>query len=189
MDRMRTQEDRLLVNPKFADPRDPEFTNIRNLDFKDMANHAISVVISSQRGDWEIPTQQEIEDWKEGSNVKNPSSEDREVSSSAEEVKPDVEVPIEKEIPQEKSQRPLHFTDLPQIPSMNTPVPDGGIMLGAPLKKEPKRDPWEPPSIKGTVVKVGAKIRMGLGGVDPEREQTPSKNTNQSKVDPEREQK
>lgn len=51
--RMDTQEDRLLVNPEFADQNDPRFTEIRQRDFPDLLRKAMQLEISSQRGDWE----------------------------------------------------------------------------------------------------------------------------------------
>ncbi|MDB4278259.1 SWIM zinc finger domain-containing protein [Deltaproteobacteria bacterium] len=55
--RMETQEDRLLTNPNFADPKDPKYRMIRDIDFPDMLRQAMALEISSQRGDWEVPTQ------------------------------------------------------------------------------------------------------------------------------------
>jgi len=54
--RMRTQEDRLLNHPQFADPNDPRYQMLRKLDFPDMLRKAVALEISSQRGDWEIPS-------------------------------------------------------------------------------------------------------------------------------------
>jgi len=53
----------------------------------------------------------------------------------------------------------------------NTEIPNEGIVIGGgeiPKKKEaaPKADPWAVPKDKPEVVKVGAKIRMGLKGLD-----------------------
>jgi len=58
--RMLTQEDRLLDNPNFADPRDPQFQRIREQDFQDMLRHALAIEVSSQKGDWSVPTASEI---------------------------------------------------------------------------------------------------------------------------------
>lgn len=54
--RMRTQEDVLLNNPQFADPRDPRYEHLRSLDFPDMLRQAMALEISAERGDWEIPS-------------------------------------------------------------------------------------------------------------------------------------
>ena len=51
--RMDTQEDILLNNPSFADPNDPKFRAIRELDFPDLLRKAMRLEIADQRGDWE----------------------------------------------------------------------------------------------------------------------------------------
>jgi len=48
-----TQEDKLLINPKFANPNDPAYKNLTSLDFPDLLRKAMALEISSQRGDWE----------------------------------------------------------------------------------------------------------------------------------------
>ena len=53
--RMLTQEDRLLINPKFADLEDPQFQHLRSLDFPDMLQQAMRLEISDRRKDWEVP--------------------------------------------------------------------------------------------------------------------------------------
>lgn len=58
--RVSTQEERLLLNPNFADPRDPRFRDVANLDFKSALREAISIEIASRRGDWSIPSDAEI---------------------------------------------------------------------------------------------------------------------------------
>ncbi len=58
--RMQTQEGYLLKDPRFADPKDPEFTDIRNIDFPDMVRHALAVEVSTRKGDWSVPTEDEI---------------------------------------------------------------------------------------------------------------------------------
>lgn len=54
--RMSTQVDRLLDNPNFADPRDPQFRHIREHDFPDLLREAIRIEIVDQRNDWSVPT-------------------------------------------------------------------------------------------------------------------------------------
>lgn len=56
-------------------------------------------------------------------------------------------------------QAPSAPSSPPSVPFGNTPVPDGGVMLGGPLP--PPVDPWEPPKKKGEVVQVGARVSMG----------------------------
>lgn len=56
IDRIKTQKDRLLDNPRFADPQDPLWKHIRTMDFMDLTHKAIQYEIADIRGDWEIPT-------------------------------------------------------------------------------------------------------------------------------------
>lgn len=58
--RMSTQEDRLLINPNFADPRDPKYTPIVNLDFKNLLRQALTIEIASRKGDWSVPSEMEV---------------------------------------------------------------------------------------------------------------------------------
>lgn len=60
LQRMLTQEDRLLDNPLFADEMDPQFRAIREQDFQDMVRHALAIEVSSRKGDWSVPTDAEI---------------------------------------------------------------------------------------------------------------------------------
>jgi hypothetical protein len=58
--RMLTQEDILLNNPRFADPNDPQFAEIRGMDFQDMIRQALAIEVSTRKGDWSVPTDAEI---------------------------------------------------------------------------------------------------------------------------------
>lgn len=58
--RMNTQVDRLLENPQFADPRDPQYQHIREHDFPDLLREAIRVEIIEQKGDWSIPDEVDV---------------------------------------------------------------------------------------------------------------------------------
>ena len=60
VERMSTQVDRLLDNPNFADPRDPQYRHIREHDFPDLLREAIRVEIIEQKGDWSIPTETDV---------------------------------------------------------------------------------------------------------------------------------
>jgi hypothetical protein len=51
--RIETQEDRLLNHPMFADPNDPQFQEVRQLDFPDLLRKAMKLEISARKGDWE----------------------------------------------------------------------------------------------------------------------------------------
>lgn len=59
--RMSTQEDRLLTNPQFADPRDPRFRDIAKVDFPDMARQVVALEVTSRKKDWSVPTEAEVE--------------------------------------------------------------------------------------------------------------------------------
>ena len=58
--RMSTQEDRLLINPRFADTRDPRFRDIAKLDFPDMLHRAVVLEVTSRKNDWNVPTEEEV---------------------------------------------------------------------------------------------------------------------------------
>lgn len=60
MKRISSQEEFLLRKPRFADPNDSTFREIREMDFKNMIREALAIEISSKKGDWEVPTEQEI---------------------------------------------------------------------------------------------------------------------------------
>jgi len=59
LERMSTQEDRLLINPQFADLRDPQFAKIRDMDFQAAIMEAINVDLATSKGDWSMPTPEE----------------------------------------------------------------------------------------------------------------------------------
>lgn len=58
--RILTQEERLLRNPNFSDPRDPQYKRISEMDFESVLREVIAIDIAEARGDWSIPTPQEI---------------------------------------------------------------------------------------------------------------------------------
>jgi hypothetical protein len=58
--RMSTQEERLLTNPLFADPNEAQFRQIAEMDFRDTLRKALAIEIADRRGDWEVPTDAEI---------------------------------------------------------------------------------------------------------------------------------
>ena len=58
--RILTQEERLLRNPVFSDPRDPQFKRISEMDFQNVLREVISVDLAESRGDWSIPSDKEI---------------------------------------------------------------------------------------------------------------------------------
>lgn len=61
VNRMETQVDLLLDNPLFADPDDPRFKALRELDFASAVREAVALEVSSRKGDWTIPTDEEID--------------------------------------------------------------------------------------------------------------------------------
>jgi len=60
MQRMLTQEELLLRNPRFASPDDPLFKELQKHDFQSKVREALAIEISSQKGDWSIPTDDEV---------------------------------------------------------------------------------------------------------------------------------
>lgn len=60
LQRVSTQEDRLLTNPNFADPRDPKYRHIREHDFPSLLREAIRIEVIEQKADWSIPTEADI---------------------------------------------------------------------------------------------------------------------------------
>lgn len=62
LQRMENQEGRLLVNPVFADPKDPQFKHLAEQGFEDVAKQARAMEIAERRGDWEIPTQADMQE-------------------------------------------------------------------------------------------------------------------------------
>lgn len=61
MQRMENQADRLLNNPVFGDPNDPKFQHLADQDFKDMVQKAMALEVSARKGDWEIPTPEDMQ--------------------------------------------------------------------------------------------------------------------------------
>ncbi|MBD3260613.1 MAG: hypothetical protein GF334_02880 [Candidatus Altiarchaeales archaeon] len=57
--RVKTQEDRFLNNPNFADEDHPRYFEVRAIDFPDLMREAIILETSDRRQDWEIPTIEE----------------------------------------------------------------------------------------------------------------------------------
>lgn len=58
--RMDTQVDRLLDHPKFADPNDPKFAPLAEVDFPDLLRKALAIEIASQKGDWNPVSEVEV---------------------------------------------------------------------------------------------------------------------------------
>lgn len=60
MQRMSTQVDRLLENPRFADLKDPRWADLRRHDFPSAARQAVTAELVNRRGDWSIPTESDV---------------------------------------------------------------------------------------------------------------------------------
>lgn len=58
--RMDTQVERLLTNPAFADINDPRFKEIVSQEFADKFREAMAIEVSSAKGDWSIPTEEDL---------------------------------------------------------------------------------------------------------------------------------
>ena len=165
--RMSTQEDRLLINPRFADLDDPRYKSLQVMHFQDMLNRAYQLEISDQKGDWEIP-EIHITDGK----VEHSSSETNHAVEQA--VKALRGGVVEDFVPETKTVDPVvdPVVDPPisKQTLQNTQIPSGGIMIGdaknTPLKgyTEEEKDPWEiPPHLDPSIkkIEVGAKIVVG----------------------------
>ncbi len=60
IDRISTQEERLLLKPKFADPRSPQFSEIARMNFRPALREAAVAEISSRKTSWEAPSEAEV---------------------------------------------------------------------------------------------------------------------------------
>jgi len=58
--RMASQEENLLTNPRFADPRDPNFADIRSVEWENAIRQALAIEVSTRKGDWSVATESEI---------------------------------------------------------------------------------------------------------------------------------
>lgn len=58
--RMASQEENLLTNPRFANPNDPVFQDIRAVDWQNNLREALAIEVNTRKGDWSVPTEQEI---------------------------------------------------------------------------------------------------------------------------------
>lgn len=179
-ERMRTQVDRLLINPRQARPEDTQFDPLRAMHFVEVA---AAIVLARRADPWAGPGVHLAE--PDPATVTSQMVEDA-VSKLAEArgrkptaptligVEVDVAVAVEPELqppPRVESAptRPRDSLALPVAKSptlgVNTDFPDDGVMIGGgPLS--PSRsstsvpDPWAPQP-KMNVVPRGAKIKMG----------------------------
>lgn len=91
MNRILTQEEVLLRNPLFANENDPLFSSLRSVDFKDLLQQALALEIADRKGDWSIPSQEEIQ--QEAAAMLHP----RGFSPKAEEIVLPTPLPVEEE--------------------------------------------------------------------------------------------
>lgn len=172
-ERVRTQVDRLLVNPLQARPEDTRFDPIRAMHFVEVAA-AISLArradpwagpgVHLAEPDPETAKSQVVEDavfrLSEARGKKPPAPT---VIAIETEGVPDPVPVAEPEPP--PAPRPQTPANLKPLLTINTEFPDEGVMIGggrAPADHYPARgeDPWAPKP-KQTVVPRGTKIRMG----------------------------
>ena len=60
-ERMATQVDRLLTNPRFADTLDPKWSYLKEMDFPDLFRKSVRLHLANKRGDWSLPTTAEVD--------------------------------------------------------------------------------------------------------------------------------
>ena len=165
--RMMTQEERLLYKPSFADPEDPRFQPVREVDFPLILQEANR--LESRRGndDWDLmpEVQETLQVQPELPVIIVP------VPKSEPTVQTPVPVPVPVPVPL-PAHVPLPVTNPPTHSVENTDFPEEGVMLGGAPKPQPPSatstsprptpiaDPWAPKP-KERVVAPGAKIKMG----------------------------
>ena len=176
--RVSTQVERLLENPKYADMGNPKYAQIRAIDFPDMLQKALRLEISDRKGDWCIPEIAVTDGVVEKAKGQTTDSVDEAIKKLAEAKGNEApDLPDRHEAEQEKFDQETETImvkneateDPPRPPgkvvNMNTPVPSEGIMLGEPVEKKTESDPWAVPTKEDTLVEPGAKIRMGLAKI------------------------
>lgn len=175
-ERVRTQVDRLLVNPLQARPEDTRFDPIRAMHFVEVA---AAISIARRADPWAGPgvhlaepdpdtvRSQVVEDavsrLAEVRGRRAPTS----VSVEVEEPPVPVEPPAPVEVAPAVPPPPAHPKPVMVAPPamINTAFPDEGMMIGGDQPPrippaQPEADPWAPKP-KMNVVQRGAKIRMG----------------------------
>ena len=169
--RMATQEDRLLINPNFADPDDPKYDNIRKLNFEDLFNRAIQLQnrpsgFAPSAEDLGWGTQEEPEgDLSVIAEPKQTEAVDSAAKALAEArgnikltIDPPEPAPVEKEEP--VSRIPTSADEAPRT-IQNTVISNGG-MIGGPAERRRRRiDVWAPKEKRKGLVTVGGTIKLG----------------------------
>lgn len=153
--RIMTQEERLLIHPRFADLTNPMHMQIHNIDFEDRRREALQLHVADQIGDWSVPVIDDEQMAAVG-------------STTASSVQQAISLLSAKEV----VQAPTPQAAAPSSPSPsinvagNTPIPStGGIMVGAPAKQQQVRpvlvDAWAVPVKPTNVIPVGGKVVFG----------------------------
>lgn len=163
---MSTQEDRLLIHPKFADPEDPGLKPIRNMDFPMLLKEAIRLELGGDP--WDTP---DLTSDAPGTYLAPPPVEITPANSLDASLKSlsavQTQVPVASPSPKESSHRDV-LVEKDRIVGThdgNTPFPSEGVLIGGgPTHPSipQEEDPWAiKPKLGGTVVKVGAVVKMG----------------------------
>lgn len=187
-ERISTQVEKLLENPNIAPFNDPKFKEIVEQKFEDRRMNAMKIELISNRGDWTVPTQDEVMAYRQSkerpssfqSEPENVEALLQEKLAEPEEVEPvgDVVVKEEVVIPEpfkppvkaEDSKQPAFVPPVRREPAenmeANTPTPTSGIMIGgspsAPKQtNQGAQDPWSVSTKKEEFVDLGAKITLG----------------------------
>lgn len=170
--RMETQVDRLLDNPKFGDPRQEQFRFLQSIIFEDMKHHAVPIHLSEQNDNWEIPSAEQVRNVLEGKEplsrsevgeLRVNSANERKEEENEEDVSLNEKEKSEKEkeqITQSETIRPTPTI----VHSANTNVEDGGIMIGDVSEDHTVEiDEWSVPPTVANIIPVGGKVVMGKG--------------------------
>ena len=174
-DRMGTQVERLLENPKYADLSMPQYAKINAMDFPDALRQALKIEIARRRGDWEVPedlTEEQAMAELATLTAKEPAKPATQAASLAVTLVDEVGEPYTPEVPVPVSTAPTPApVARPPVPTVplnrpNTPFPVGGVVLPGAGARTAPADPWAVPAPVENVVSIGAKIRLGLAAAD-----------------------
>jgi len=160
LQRMQTQEDKLLYNPVFADESHPL---AGKHEFKSMIREAIRLNIAERRGDWEIPSDEEVDGYvsqQVGNMVRSP-----EEPPESEPPKKDLGIIDMKPPPGFMSMEPPekkvpHPGDIQVFSNTETPI-EGVMVDGSPAtaSQDPRSTGWKtvlPSSSTETVLSPGS---------------------------------
>lgn len=176
--RINTQVSRLLENPTFADPRDPQYKPFSLLDFKEIGEPLVLNgadpweprvhLASPNREERQYPEVERAVAALRGNAPKESST------PSLEEAQPvQLVPPVSQVATTPPRDNPRHYTfdtnkSSPPTRESNTDFPSDGVMLDGsppPQTVAPSEDPWTPSSTQAPMkVAVGARVKMGGGG-------------------------